>query len=63
MYKKGVRTILEQTSKETRLWVLIPLLKELKNNYPEARGMTFTKEVDWALRKLIEAAKAGKECD
>ena len=48
---------------QTRLWVSISLLKSVKEEYPEARRLTFTGEIDWALRRLLEEAKQVKRGD
>ena len=48
---------------QTRLWASISLLKSVKEEYPEARRLTFTGDIDWALRRLLEEAKQVKRGD
>ena len=47
-----------QTNNQTRIWVDIPLLNEVKEAYPEIKGMTYTGVTDWALRKLLQIKEA-----
>jgi len=40
--------------KAIRIYVEQGLLDEVKKDYPEAKGMTYTGLVDWALRYLLK---------
>ena len=42
----------------TRIYADRQLLEEVKTAYPEAKGMTYTGEVEWALRKLLHLKEA-----
>jgi len=44
--------------KETRVYVSEKLLKEVKQEFVETKGMTFTGVVDWALRYLLKLKQA-----
>jgi len=60
----GVKPAEDVTNlQQTRLWVSTLLLKAVKEKYPEARRLTFTGEIDWALRRLLEEAKQVKRGD
>jgi len=44
-------------TKETRIWIEIEALDQVKRKYPETKRLTYTGVANWALRKLVEIKK------
>ena len=52
-------TKMSEEKDEIKVRVKRQLLKEIKEKFPEARGLTNASTVDWALRVLLKFKEAG----
>jgi len=45
--------VTQETDPEKRVYANAKLMQNVKQEYPETKGMTYSGLVEWALRKLL----------
>ena len=51
--RSGTIMVTQETDPEKRVYANAKLMQNVKQEYPETKGMTYSGLVEWALRKLL----------